>query len=170
MFQDILQKIQQHPIWSAVILVIVAYFLYTFVTKKTAPASSSVTSTPLGAGSTPLHPSEVYNQTFNSYPIVATKKRSSKGKPIIAQTPIPPIPAPGAYVPPVTKKPIPTPVYTPPIPTKRYVTAGVWPGPNSDLSMIAAANGISLAQIEALNPQLSGNYNLIYPGTIVRVA
>jgi len=37
------------------------------------------------------------------------------------------------------------------------------------LSGIAAAHGISLAQIEQLNPQLSANFNLIHPGAIVNL-
>lgn len=75
-----------------------------------------------------------------------------------------------------TPQPAPAPTPQPaPAPTPaHYVTVQAWPAPYGSLSGIAAANGLSLAAIEGLNPQFgpSGgrNYDLIYPGEQVRIS
>jgi LysM repeat protein len=45
-----------------------------------------------------------------------------------------------------------------------------WPSVNSTLWGIATSHGKTLAQIEALNPQLGPNWNLIYAGEAVRIS
>jgi LysM repeat protein len=51
----------------------------------------------------------------------------------------------------------------------KYMVVEPWPSPNSTLSGIASASGVSVSRLEALNPQIH-NPNLIYPGMHVRVA
>jgi hypothetical protein len=86
--------------------------------------------------------------------------------PIIPITP-PPVTTPTP--PPIVTPPItpPKPVTPPPV-TKKYVTVTHWPDKLSTLFGIAQANGLTLSQIEALNPQIH-NPNLIYAGQQVRV-
>jgi LysM repeat protein len=52
----------------------------------------------------------------------------------------------------------------------KYVTVQAWPSMLSTLWGIAQSAGISLDQVEKLNPQYSANYNLIYAGQQVRIA
>ena len=56
-----------------------------------------------------------------------------------------------------------------PSPTMRFVTVTKFPSQYGTLSGIAQGNNISLARLEALNPQIK-NPNLIQPGQQVRVA
>lgn len=52
---------------------------------------------------------------------------------------------------------------------QRFATAQRWPNTLGSLSGIASQNGISLARIEQLNPQIT-NPNLIYAGQQIRVS
>ncbi len=70
--------------------------------------------------------------------------------------------------PPPPKQPPPPP---PPPPTNKaqYIIVTRWPSQNSTLSGIAKSAGVSLDQVERLNPQYKNNYNLIFAGQKVRV-
>ena len=86
--------------------------------------------------------------------------------------PIPTPPTPPTPPPPPPQPPIPTPPPTPnptPGPQPQYVTVKRWPDALSTLSGIANYAGVSLPQVESLNPQYRSNYNLIYTGQQVRV-
>lgn len=91
-------------------------------------------------------------------------------------TPTPtPTPVPVPTKPPVGAKPPigvtnPKPVHQPVNqPQTQYITVTRWPSQNSTLSGIAKSAGVSLAQVEQLNPQYKNNYNLIFAGQKVRV-
>lgn len=87
----------------------------------------------------------------------------------------------GLNPPPPTSNPIPNPppVSAPPAPPAQpqpqYVTVTPWPSTFGSLWGIANFEGISLARIEQLNPQLynqrpGSGWNLIYPGQQVRIS
>jgi len=85
----------------------------------------------------------------------------------IAKLPKAPTPTPPPKPAPPAAKPPPTPAKpAPPKPTPATKTYTVVHGDN--LSKIAAAHGITLAQIEKLNPQIK-NFNLIYAGQKVNI-
>lgn len=114
---------------------------------------------------TPPGPSE-------SVPPTPTPIPTPTPTPIPTPTPTPtPVPLPtkppvGAK-PPIGIKPIPAPIQ--PTQQPQYITVTRWPSQNSTLSGIAKSAGVSLAQVEQLNPQYKNNYNLIFAGQKVRV-
>jgi hypothetical protein len=59
-----------------------------------------------------------------------------------------------------------------PTPAGQFTTVTPWPSQNSTLWGIAQASGVSLAQVESLNPwihQQRGTWDLIYSGENIRV-
>ena len=64
--------------------------------------------------------------------------------------------------------PVKPPVHVKPVPVQRPSSYIVMPG--DSLSRIAMKNHLSLAQIEAMNPQYRANFNLIQPGQKVKLA
>lgn len=64
---------------------------------------------------------------------------------------------------------------TPPTPEPQYVSVTPWPSTFGSLSGIANAEGLTLARIEQLNPNLynqqpGSGWDLIYPGQRVRIS
>jgi LysM repeat protein len=61
-------------------------------------------------------------------------------------------------------RPLPVPAPSPvPVPARKTYIAVA----GDNLSVIAARNNLSLAEIERLNPQFSPNFDLIHPGDLV---
>jgi LysM repeat protein len=82
----------------------------------------------------------------------------------------PPTVTPPTITPPTINTPPPTiPPPQNPQPQPQYVTVTPWPTTLSTLWGISQQQGLSLARIEQLNPQIA-NPNLIYPGQKVRVS
>jgi hypothetical protein len=172
-----LTYLQEHPMVLA-LLIFVGLFLYFQVIKKS--STSTATSTTLAPGEyidpvtgavtrTPTS-SEQYIQQYNSYPTGGTVIQQS-GTPGTVGPKGPPGPTgpPGPKGPPAPK-PKPTPAPKPPVKVAHYITVTRWPSQNGTLTGIAQSGGISLAQVEAMNPQYKSNWNLIQPGQQVRIS
>jgi LysM repeat protein len=155
LIDEAIAKIKAHPIVAIIMVAAVLYVIYVLVNRKNTATATNVPTATTGPN---VAPPETISQTFNSYPITSTVAATPVKKKTAAGVPPPPVPVP----------PQPSPKQPAHV-SARYVTVTPWPTQNSTLWGISQANGMSLATIEALNPQIT-NPNLIYPGQQVRIA
>lgn len=144
-FEKIVYDIESHPVVTAIAAFLVFFVGYNIFKKPAATAAPVST--------TPALPTvyETYNQSYNTYPTTPGGI---------------PVPTPTPSKPPQPPQPVPHP--QPPPQQEIWVNATKWPAMGSSLWTIAQMHGISLQQIEALNPQIP-NKDLIYPGQRIRV-
>jgi hypothetical protein len=172
----------QHVVLAGVLTLGIA-LLIGFLVHKLRGGSSSISSS-----TTDQQPQTLYVPTQNTYenfysatdsnnlapvnsPVTTTTMSSVTNNPPPPKAPaLEPEPSLAPALepkPPPTPEPMPAPKPTP-APAAKYVTATAWPSPYGSLSGIAQAKGLTLMQIEGLNPQIT-NPNLIYPGEQIRI-
>jgi hypothetical protein len=173
--ESIIYDIETHPIVVAVaIFIILLAGTVLFRKKPTTPVTATIP--------TPTT-SEVYNQTFNSYPTVNPTSQVSTTPVATTLTPHPPTLMQGTSPvtsPAPTPKPAPKPAPKPtpkPAPIKTvqgtYIHPAKFPAQTSTLSGIASHYGISLQKLETMNEwihQQRHTWDLIYPSDSIRVA
>ena len=151
-----------HPLMVAIGIFAIFFVFYQYIRRKSSP-------TALGSAV------PVTNPTYYDYS-TATYTTTNPGPvgppgPIGKPGPVgPPGPAPVPPRQPPQPSPAPVPSPAPKPTTAQYVTVQPWPAQLSTLWGISQYVHKSLPQIEALNPQYSSNWNLIYAGQKVRVS
>lgn len=167
-FDTVINDIETHPMLVAIAFFLVVFIGYNVLKSKKVSNTSTVPSLNTNPGINPTTSDTITNYSF---PIISNPPVTPIQLPPNTPVDIPPTRLPSQP----TSNPVivpinPVPVPPLPVPLAEYVTVTTWPHPGSSLWSIALEHGISLNKIEQLNPQYSGNWNLIHPGDRVRVA